>query len=73
METMHLHAPSEYERRHSVGQLNLRQHMGEHGAYMHKYRVHVPLARGRVMPEILSMSDDWWRVRSQSNPMLLEI
>ena len=55
---MHCQGVEECESRHSVGQLGLRSDVCSKARSGGDYRVHVPAARGRVMPEMASMSDD---------------
>ena len=59
-ETIHCQGESERESRHSVGQLEIGWCEGkEIDAKKITYRVQVPAARGRVIPDIDSMSDDF--------------
>jgi hypothetical protein len=59
-ETEHVHGASEWVSRHSVGHL---EPFRKVGVFMFSdrmtHRVQVPLARGRVIPEIASMREDF--------------
>jgi hypothetical protein len=59
---MHFHGSSERERRHSVGQLEhdrIDEYKKWYMILLIAHRVHVPEARGRVMPDIDSISEDF--------------
>jgi len=58
-ETLQVHCPSEWASWHSVGHLIPYDEAASILMNWVTHRVQVPLARGSVMPEIASMSDDF--------------